>query len=54
MLKFATPHQNFKFGFESVKNARADSLARTDSFPASGGLFKSSTADAITAIPKRL
>ncbi len=53
MLKFATPHQNFKFGFESVKNARADSLARTDFFPASG-VFKSSTADAITAIPKRL
>jgi hypothetical protein len=54
MSKSATPHQNFKLGFETVKNARADSLAHPDSFPARVGFFKSWMADAMTAIPRRL
>ena len=53
MSKSATPHQNFRFGFEPIKNARADSLAHTDSFPARVGFIKSWTADAMTAIPRR-
>ena len=48
----ATPHQNFRFEFETVKNARADSPARTDSPPALG-FSKSRTADTITAAPRR-
>ena len=53
MSKSATPHQNFRFGFETIKDARADSLAHTDSFPARVGFIKSWTADAMTAIPRR-
>ena len=41
MSKSATLHQNFRLGFETVKNARADSLAHSDSFPARVGFFKS-------------
>ena len=41
MSKSATRHQNFRLGFETVKNARADSLAHPDSFPARVGFFKS-------------
>ena len=41
MSKSATRHQNFRLGFETVKNARADSLAHLDSFPARVGFFKS-------------
>ena len=41
MSKSATPHQNLRFGFETVKNARADVPAHPDSFPARVGFFKS-------------
>ena len=40
-------------GFEPAKNSRADSLARKDSPPTRVGFFKSRTADAITAAPRR-
>ena len=53
MSKSATLHQNFRLGFETVKSARADSLAHADSFPARVGFFKSWTADAMTATPRR-
>ena len=53
MSKSATPHQNLREGFETAKNAHADSFARKDSPPASIGFFKSRTADAITAAPRR-
>jgi len=41
MSKSATRHQNFRFEFETVKNARADSPARTDTPPARVGFSKS-------------
>ena len=53
MSKSATPHQNLRLGFETVKNARADSCAHTDPVPARVGFFKSWTADAMTASPRR-
>ena len=46
MSTSATRHQNFRFEFETVKNARADA-------PARGGFSKSRTADTITAAPRR-
>ena len=51
--KSATLHQNFREGFEPAKNSRADSPARKDSPPTRVGFFKSRTADAITATPRR-
>ena len=53
MSTSATRHQNFRFEFETVKNARADAPARTDSPPARVGFSKSRTADTITAAPRR-
>ena len=47
MSKSATRHQNFRCGFETVKNGRADSLTRTDSLPARVGFSKSWTADTV-------
>ena len=41
MSRSATRHQNFRREFETVKNARADSRARTDSPPAGVGFSKS-------------
>ena len=51
MSRSATWHQNFRWGFETAKNARADSPARTDSPPTRVGFSKSRTADAIPAPP---
>ncbi len=53
MSKSATSHQNVRFEFETVKNARADSLSRTAFPPARVGFSRSRTADAITATPRR-
>ena len=50
--KFATWHQNVRLAFEIIKNARADSPARTDSPPARIGFSRSRTTDAITAAPR--
>jgi len=54
MSTSATRHQNFRCEFETVKNARADPRARTDSSPARVGFSKSRTADTITAAATRL
>ena len=53
MSTSATTHQNFRFEFDTVKNSRADSPARTDPPPARAGFSKSRTADRITAAPRR-
>jgi hypothetical protein len=53
MSTSATRHQNSRFEFETVKNARADSPAPTDAPPARVGFSKSRTADTITAAPRR-
>jgi hypothetical protein len=53
MSKSATRHQNVRFAFETVKNARADSLSRTDFPPTRVGFSQSRTADTMTATPRR-
>ena len=53
MSKSATRHQNSREGFETAKNAHANSPAPKDSPPTRVGFSKSWTADAITAAPRR-